>query len=48
MVLKQGCYERLKSQGRQVVEMMYNGVFRDKSPKDALDYLDYIVDNAQH
>ena len=28
--------------------MMCNGEFRDKSPEDALDYLDYIVENAQH
>ena len=32
-------YEGLTSQGRQVVEMMCNGEFRDKSPEDALDYL---------
>jgi len=41
-------YEGLTSQGRQVVEMMCNGEFRDKSPEDALDYLDYIAENAQH
>ena len=40
-------YEGLTSQGRQVVEMMCNGEFRDKSPEDALDYLDYIAKNAQ-
>ncbi|KAH9782741.1 MDIS1-interacting receptor like kinase 2 [Citrus sinensis] len=34
--------------GRQVVEMMCNGEFRDKSPEDALDYLDYIAENAQY
>ena len=28
--------------------MMCNGEFRDKSPEDALDYLDYIAENAQH
>ena len=28
--------------------MMCNGEFRDKSPEDALDYLDYIVENTQH
>ncbi|KAH9658293.1 hypothetical protein KPL70_023432 [Citrus sinensis] len=27
---------------------MCNGEFRDKSPDDALDYLDYIAENAQH
>ncbi|KAK9212049.1 hypothetical protein WN943_001429 [Citrus x changshan-huyou] len=40
-------HEGLTSQGRQVVEMMCNGEFRDKSPEDALDYLDYIAENAQ-
>ena len=34
-------YEGLTSQGRQVIEMMCNGEFRDKSLEDALDYLDY-------
>ena len=28
--------------------MMCNGEFRDKSPEDALDYLNYIAENAQH
>ena len=28
--------------------MMCNGEFKDKSPKDVLDYLDYIAENAQH
>ncbi|KAK9178211.1 hypothetical protein WN943_027401 [Citrus x changshan-huyou] len=28
--------------------MMCNGEFRNKSPKDALDYLNYIAENAQH
>ena len=41
-------YEGLTSQGRQVVEMMCNGEFRDKNPEDALDYLDYKEENAQH
>ena len=41
-------YKGLTSQGRQVVEMMCNGEFRDKSPEDALEYLDYIAENAQH
>ena len=27
---------------------MCNGEFRDKSPEDALDYLEHIVENAQH
>ena len=27
---------------------MCNGEFRDKSPEDALNYLDYIAENAQH
>ena len=30
------------------MEMMYNGEFRDKSPEDALDYLEHIAENAQH
>ena len=41
-------YEGLTSYNRQVVEMMCNGEFKDKSPEDALDYLDHIADNAQH
>ena len=41
-------YEGLTPQSRQVVEMMCNGEFRDKSPEDALDYLEYIAENAQH
>ena len=41
-------YEGLISQSRQVVEMMCNDEFRDKSPEGALDYLDYIAENAQH
>ena len=28
--------------------MLCNGEFRDKSPKDALDYLEHIAENAQH
>ena len=28
--------------------MMCNGEFKDKSPEDALEYLDYIAENAQH
>ena len=28
--------------------MMCNGKFRDKSPEDALNYLEYIAGNAQH
>ena len=28
--------------------MIRNGDFRDKSPEDALDYLDNIEENAQH
>ena len=31
---------------RQVVEMMCNCEFRDKNPEDALDYLDYVVENV--
>ena len=27
---------------------MCNGEFRDKSPEDALDYLEHIAENAQH
>ena len=30
------------------MEMMCNGEFRDKSPEDALDYLEHIAENAQH
>ena len=41
-------YEGLTSQNRQVVELMCNGEFTDKSSKNALDYLDYIAENAQH
>ena len=41
-------YEGLTPQSRQVVEMMCNGEFRDKSPEDALDYLEHIAENAQH
>ena len=41
-------YEGLTSQSRQVIETMCNGEFRDKSPEAALDYLDYIAENAQH
>ena len=40
-------YEGLTPQGRQVVEMMCNGEFRDKEPKDALDYLEHIAENTQ-
>ena len=40
--------EGLTSQSRQVVEMMCNGEFKDKSSEGVLDYLDYIVENAQH
>ena len=32
-------YEALTSQSRQLIEMMCNDEFRDKSPEDALDYL---------
>ncbi|KAH9649119.1 hypothetical protein KPL70_025870 [Citrus sinensis] len=32
----------------KVVEMMCNGEFRNKNPKDALDYLDQLAKNAQH
>ena len=39
-------YERLTPQNRQVVEMMCNGEFRDKSPEDALDYFEYIAENT--
>ena len=35
-------------QSRQVVEMMCNDEIRDKYPEDALDYLDQLVENAQH
>ena len=41
-------YEGLTPQSRQVVEMMCNGEFRDKSPEDALDYLEHIAENAQY
>ena len=41
-------YNGLQSQSRQVEEMMCNGKFSDKSPEDALNYLDYIAENAQH
>ena len=41
-------YEGLTPQSRQVVEMMCNGEFRDKSPEDALDYLERIAENAQY
>ena len=27
---------------------MCNGEFKDKSPEDALDYLEHIAENAQH
>ena len=40
-------YKELTSQGRQIVEMMCNDEFKDQSPEDTLDYLDYIVGNAQ-
>ena len=41
-------YVGLTSQGKQVVEMMCNSEFKDKSFEDALNYLDYIAENAQH
>src|SRR5215813_3071509 len=41
-------YESLTPQSRLVGEMMCNGEFRDKSPEDALDYLEHRVENAQH
>ena len=41
-------YEGLTPQSRQVVEMMCNGDFRDKSLEDAMDYLEHIVENAQY
>ena len=41
-------YKGLTSQGRQVVEMMCNSEFRDKSHEVVLDYLDQFAKNAQH
>ena len=32
---------------RQFIEMMCNGEFMNKSPDEAWDYLDLLVDNAQ-
>ena len=40
-------YEGLTPQSRHV-EMMWNDEFRDKNPEDALDYLDQLIENAQH
>ena len=40
--------EGLTYQSRQVVEIMCNGEFKDKRSEGVLDYLDYIVENAQH
>ena len=39
-------YEALTPQSRQVMEMICNGEFRDKSLEDALDYLEHIAENA--
>ena len=41
-------YEGLTPQNRQVVEMMCNSKFRDKSPENTLHYLEHIAENAQH
>ena len=41
-------YKGLIPQSRQVVEIMCNGEFKDKNPKDALDYLDQLAGNAQY
>ena len=41
-------YKGLISQSRQVIEMMCNNEFRNKSIEDAFDYLDYITKNTQH
>ena len=41
-------YEGLTPQGRQMIEMMCNGEFKDKGPDEALDYLDLLAENAQN
>ncbi|KAK1566814.1 hypothetical protein Q3G72_004562 [Acer saccharum] len=41
-------YEGLTPQCRQMVEMVCNGEFSDKDPKETLEYLDLLAENAQN
>lgn len=38
--------EGLTFQSKQAIEIMCNSEFREKNPEVALDYLDYIADDA--
>ena len=40
-------FKKKKKNMRQFIEMMCNGEFMNKSPDEAWDYLDLLVDNAQ-
>jgi hypothetical protein len=39
-------YEGLASKDMQIVELMCNGIFEDKDPDEAMEYLDSLAENA--
>jgi len=41
-------YEGLTPKDRQMIELMCNGTFEDKSPDEAIEYLDLLAENAQN
>jgi hypothetical protein len=41
-------YEGLAPTDRQMVELMCNGIFEDKDPNEAMEYLDLLAENAQN
>jgi len=39
-------YEGLTPKDRQMMELMYNGTFKDKDPNETMEYLNLLVENA--
>jgi hypothetical protein len=41
-------YEGLTPKDKRMVELMCNGIFEDKDPNEAMEYLDLLAENAQN